>query len=112
MGVVHFVGEPSTIFPSCVPNTKPPLGPMLSATQSAISAVNAAFLVRGTTEEVDDDSLPEHAVSTMLAAIRTFNFCIRARFMLTTSSEIREKFYTATKSCVRETQTVVLAPHR
>jgi hypothetical protein len=80
--------------------------------QSATSAVNAAFLVRGTTEEVDNDSLPEHAVSTMLATIKIFNFCIRARFMLTTSSEIREKFYTATKSCVRETQTVVLAPHR
>jgi hypothetical protein len=85
---------------------------MLSATQSATSTVNAAFFVRGTTDDVDDESLLEHAVSTKLAAIRTFNFCIRARFMLTTSSEIREKFYTSTKSCVRETQTVVPAPHR
>ena len=79
-------------------------------TQSATTRVRAAFLVRGTTDDVGEDSLLEHAVSTMLAAIRTFNFCIRARFMLTTSSEIREEFDTGTKSCVRETQTVVLAP--
>jgi hypothetical protein len=85
---------------------------MLSATQSATSIVNAAFFVRGTTDDVDDDSLLEHAVSTMLAVIKTRSFFIRARFMLATSFQIREKFYTATNSCVRKTQTVVLAPRR
>ena len=112
MDVVHFVGVPSTIFPSCVPNTKPPFGPMFSGTQSATSTVKTAFLVRGTTDDVDDDSLLEHAVSTKLAAIKTPSFFTRARFMLATSSQIREKFYTAIDSCVRKTQTVVPAPHR
>ena len=55
---------------------------MLSATQSATSTVKAAFFVRGTTDDVDDESLLEHAVSTKLAAVKTPSFFIRARFML------------------------------
>jgi hypothetical protein len=74
---------------------------MLLGTQSATTRVRAAFLVRGTTDDVGEESLLEHAVSTMLAVIKTRSFFIRARFMLATSSQIREKFYTATKSWAR-----------
>jgi hypothetical protein len=58
-------------------------------------------LVRGTTDDVGEESLLEHAANNMLAAIKTRSFFIRARFMLATSSQIKEKSYTATKSWAR-----------